>query len=181
MSSDRNNLIQSFIIIILILYVTGLLLWFLKTKTEKDKKSERLRRLSQLKKERHILLSHKQKTINLENKIQEASDLYWRRIVQSLLIFLFILIAPLFIWFLDISYIEKTMSYYSIGHLLVCVIVFIFTLKTFSMKDIIYHKINAISYKKIAGHRDAEYFAEKHETIEDRLEQVELEIKQLSR
>lgn len=73
------------------------------------------------------------------------------------------------------------MSYYSIGHLLVCAIVFMFTLKTFSMKALIYNKINAISYKKIAGHRDAEYFAEKHETIEDRLEQVELEIKQLSR
>jgi len=177
--NTKDNRAKTFAIIIVVAIVTALLMWYFIKNTDNKEKEERKKRLESLTKEKHILISHKSKLINIENKIQSACENYWNRVVQIYLIFLTFLIVPILIWIFDYSFIEQTVSYYSIGHSVFTSLCFIFSLKTFSLKKIIKKNIERLAYKRVTGNKDAEYYIEKQESIDDRIEQIDLEINQL--
>lgn len=177
--NTKDSWFKTFVIIVVIAVVTAFLAWYLMKNADNKEREERLKRFNALTKEKEILLNHKSKLINLENQIQVACKNYWNRVVQIYLTMLIFLLIPIAFWIFDFSFIEQTVSYYSMGHSIFTSLYFIFSLKTFSLKTIIQKKIESLAYKKVAGHRDAEYYVEKQESIDDRIEQIDLEINQL--
>lgn len=177
--NTKDNWAKTFVIIVVVAIVTALLMWYLFKNADNKEQEERVKRLESLTKEKQILISHKSKLINIENKIQAACDNYWKRTFQIYLIIFIFLFVPLLVWYYNFTFLEQTLGYYAISHSLLASIFFIFSLKTFSLKTIIQKRIVSLAYQKVAGHRDAEYYIEKQESIDDRIEQIDLEINQL--
>jgi Flp pilus assembly protein TadB len=170
-----NNVLKIFIIVVVI----AIVLWFINNyENFFNHQSNREERLKELKNEKTILENHRIKLSQLEDRIRKVSDRIWKRMVRLVLLFFILSLSP-FALVYGFSSIEFALNVFSWSLSVYCLIYFFFTVKLFSLKEHVYDRLKDYSYKKVAGNRDAEYFASRHETIDDRIEQINLEIRQL--
>jgi hypothetical protein len=147
-----------------------------KTKQESPEDIKR-RRISSLQNERSILSSHKQKIDVLEKKIDSKSDQYWRKLIRILTSLFLLANVILYLLFPDLN---NLLVVWTVITGLINVAWLLFFVKLFSLKKFLFINLREFSYKSIAGHRDAEYFASKYETIDDRIAQIDFELDQLT-
>lgn len=145
---------------------------------ENEEKPEDIkrRRISSLQSERSLLSSHKEKIDVLEKKIDSKSEQYWRKLIRILTSLFLLVNLILYLLFPDFN---NLLVIWTVVTGLINVTWLILFVKLFSLKKFLFINLRELSYKSIAGHRDAEYFASKQETIDERIAQIDLELNQL--
>ena len=182
MSFKRNN---NWLVVLVIGIILFIIYWhFYKNQANAEKdaeaneESERNRRISNLNKEKVILNNHQKKNLDLKEKIDLQSEALWKRFVRWLIAFFIIFNIFYFLIFKAFS-LENILTLYSIIVGIANIGYLFFTFKLFSIKEFIFVRLREYSYKLVAGDREAEYYESKNESIQDRIEQIELEIGQL--
>lgn len=186
MTSRKNNWII-FLAIGIILFIV---IWHyyrnfgnLDTEKEEDPDSDRMSRIAGLEKEKEILIKHEQKNIDLEQKVKDQSEILWKKMIRYLILFFVGLnLIYLLIYFLIYQAFpfEGIITFYSIFVVVFTLGYAFISLQVFSLKSFIFVELREHSYKLVAGFRDAEYYKSRMENIQDRIDQIDLEIEQLT-
>jgi hypothetical protein len=182
MKSKNNDWIW-----IILFAIIGLLIFFsfshyFSSDIKSPTSAKKSKRLSDLRNEKNILESHINKIKVLQDKIKRESDKVWKKLLK-LIIIIFIclngIILGLFYLITGVLIFSDVITFYTLFYFCFNILFLFFTYKTFSYKAFLYDWLQEYSYKKVAASRDAEYYVTKSETIQNRIEQIELEIKQL--
>ncbi len=184
MTNKKKNWIWYIVIGIIILIILYKFRKWFETRSQFDSSDamRKAQRISDLKKEKSILLSHVDKLNDLQDKINKQSENIWRTFVRLIIIGLILLngiILGLFYLIAGEIIFSDVLTLYSILFFCFNIVFFFLTYNFFSIKKFVFEWLKEYSYKKVAGSRDAVYFEIKSETIQNRIEQIDLEIKQL--
>lgn len=143
-----------------------------------DKEAERLRRIKELENEKQLLIDDRNNVINLEKKLNEQSQKLWKKIIRILIgIFVFLNLMGYLI-FKSFS-IESVLTWYGIVLLIINLPYLFFAFKLVSMKEFLFEHLKEFSYKIVAGNKNASYFLNKLETVQNRIDQIDFELNQL--
>ncbi len=181
-TKDRNNWLLVFIIGIILLIIY----WNYLNNQEvvysggnDNEENKRKKRIDNLNKEKEILFGHQKKNLDLEQKINNQSQKLWQKFIRILILMFIGLNAIYFLIFKAFS-LENVITLYSIIIGILNVFCLFLFYKLFSIKQFVFINLKEYSYKIVAGHRDAEYYATRNESIRDRIAQIDLEINQLT-
>lgn len=178
--TNRKN--DNWIIYLIVVIALIILFWhFHKSSSDKensDKNNERLKRISELENEKRLLIDDRNKVIDLEQKIHEQSEKLWKKMIR--------IIIGLFILFNIIGYLifksfslENLLTWYGVTVLIINVPYFFFTFRLFSIKEFLFEHLKDFSYKIVAGNKNALYFQSRLETVQNRIDLIDFELKQL--
>jgi hypothetical protein len=167
---------------LLIGIIVAILFWHLFKTSEpsshSDREAERLRRISDLEREKQLLIDDRNQVIDLEKKITDQSQKLWRKIIRSLIL-LFALLNLLYFLIMKSFSFGDLITFNTIFFAVINLTYLFITFKLFSIKAFLFEYLKEFSYKIVAGNRDASYFATKLETVQNRIDQIDLELNQL--
>ncbi|WP_343635221.1 hypothetical protein [Fluviicola sp.] len=167
---------------IVILIVVAIIFWHFSKRSRNqdhsDKEAERLRRITDLENEKQLLIDDRNKAIDLEKQIKAQSEKLWRKLIRILIILLLFSNALCFLIMRSID-IENVLTFNSIVFGIINLAYLFCTFKLFSVKQFLFEHLKEFSYKIVAGNKDASYFATKLETVQNRIDQIDLELNQL--
>lgn len=184
MSKNTNKPFSNFIIAIIILIALILIFFYFKADKNEDEEQQRLKRIKELESEKKILINHLQKNIDLELKIRETSERLWRRslriILISFLLFNFIYYLIFNGFTIKVETLKNLSTFYTYSSIIIGALYLAISIKWFSMKDFIFENLKEFSFKIVAKNRNALYFTTKRNNIQNRIEQINLELNQLN-
>lgn len=167
---------------IVILIVVAIILWHFSKRSRNqdysDKEAERLRRMTDLENEKQLLIDDRNKVIDLEKQIKAQSEKLWRKLIRILILALLFLNTLCFLIMRSID-IENVLTFNSIVFGIINLTYLFCTFKFFSVKHFLFEHLKEFSYKIVAGNKDASYFATRLETVQNRIDQIDLELNQL--
>lgn len=180
MTSKQKNSWVIYLILGIILVI--IFLHFYKSSAEEDeqinKEAERLRRISALENEKQLLIDDRNNVINLENKLRAQSQKLWKKIIR-ILIGIFVILNLLGYIIHKSFSIESVLSWYGVILLTINLPYLFVSFKLVSMKEFLFEHLKEFSYKIVARNKDASYFLNKLETVQNRIDQIDFELNQL--